>query len=240
MARHLSVIVILAIAGFVILSFMTSFGGKTEQIKQVLPVADIPKPPPADLASTALEVKPDTKVDDVKMEVKADAQEGTKPGTTKSDKSDKSDFAALPSDFLTGGAIAPKLENATLKAELGRSTWKFLHTMMARFPDQPSEDDSLALKTFVQLFARLYPCGDCARHFQKLLAQYPPQVSSRNAAAAWACFVHNQVNDRLKKPLFDCNDIGDFYDCGCGDDKKEATETIGELKLEKEGLTKGG
>lgn len=112
--------------------------------------------------------------------------------------------------------------------------------MMARFPDKPTEDDSLALKTFVQLFARLYPCGDCARHFQKLLAKYPPQVSSRNAAAGWACFMHNQVNERLKKPLFDCNKIGDFYDCGCGDEKKEETETIGELKLEKEGLTKGG
>jgi len=97
--------------------------------------------------------------------------------------------------------------------------------MMARFPEAPSADDSLALKTYVQLFARLYPCGDCAAHFQKLLAKYPPQVSSRNAAAGWACFVHNEVNTRLEKPLFDCGKIGDFYDCGCGDDKKKGPET---------------
>jgi len=96
--------------------------------------------------------------------------------------------------------------------------------MMARFPEAPSADDSLALKTYVQLFARLYPCGDCAAHFQKLLAKYPPQVSGRNAAAGWACFVHNEVNTRLQKPLFDCSKIGDFYDCGCGDDKKKGTE----------------
>lgn len=93
--------------------------------------------------------------------------------------------------------------------------------MMARFPEKPSADDSLALKTYIQLFARLYPCGDCASHFQQLLKKYPPQVSSRNAAAGWACFVHNQVNQRLKKPEFDCVKIGDFYDCGCGDDKKK-------------------
>lgn len=239
MARHLSVIVILAIAGFLVFSFMTSFGDKTGQIRQVLPVKGATERPPADAIPISLNVQPDTKANvgaDTKAEVKEDVKDVKVD--TKADL--KSDFAPLPADILAGGAIAPKLENATLKAELGRSTWKFLHTMMARFPDKPTEDDSLALKTFVQLFARLYPCGDCARHFQKLLAKYPPQVSSRNAAAGWACFMHNQVNERLKKPLFDCNKIGDFYDCGCGDEKKEETETIGELKLEKEGLTKGG
>lgn len=35
------------------------------------------------------------------------------------------------------------------------------------------------------------------------------------------CFVHNLVNERLGKEVFDCNKIGDFYDCGCGDDKKK-------------------
>ncbi|KAI0891116.1 ERV/ALR sulfhydryl oxidase domain-containing protein [Annulohypoxylon nitens] len=239
MARHLSVIVILAIAGFLVFSFMTSFGDKTGQIRQVLPVKGTTERPPADSIPISPNVQPDTKANvgaDTKAEVKEDVKDVKVD--TKADL--KSDFAPLPADILAGGAIAPKLENATLKAELGRSTWKFLHTMMARFPDKPTEDDSLALKTFVQLFARLYPCGDCARHFQKLLAKYPPQVSSRNAAAGWACFMHNQVNERLRKPLFDCNKIGDFYDCGCGDEKKEETETIGELKLEKEGLTKGG
>lgn len=90
--------------------------------------------------------------------------------------------------------------------------------MMARFPEKPTEDDSLALRTYIQLFARLYPCGDCASHFQQLLAKYPPQVGSRNSAAGWACFVHNQVNARLEKPQFDCTKIGDFYDCGCGEE----------------------
>ena len=93
-----------------------------------------------------------------------------------------------------------------------------MHTMMARFPEKPTHDDSLALQTYIKLFARLYPCGECAAHFQTLLAKYPPQTSSRNAAAGWACFVHNEVNTRLRKELFDCNKIGDFYDCGCADE----------------------
>lgn len=65
--------------------------------------------------------------------------------------------------------------------------------------------------------------GECATHFQKHLKQYPPQVSSRNAAAGWGCFIHNEVNSMLNKPEFDCNNIGDFYDCGC--EEEEAPET---------------
>ncbi len=105
--------------------------------------------------------------------------------------------------------------------------------MMARFPEEPSAGDSLALKTYIQLFARLYPCGDCASHFQKLLERYPPQTSGRNAAAGWACFVHNEVNKRLKKEQFDCNKIGDFYDCGCGEEGEKKGEKKGEKTGEK-------
>jgi FAD-linked sulfhydryl oxidase len=112
---------------------------------------------------------------------------------------------------------------------------------MAKFPDKPTEEDSSALKSYIYLFARLYPCGDCARHFQKILSKYPPQVASRSTAAAWACHVHNEVNKSLKKDLFDCTKIGDWYDCGCADDtsKSKAAQSKKDhftpLELEKEG-----
>ncbi len=123
------------------------------------------------------------------------------------------------------------------RAELGRAAWKVLHTTMARFPDTPTEDESTALQSYVLLFARLYPwypstlsssqiekrtnpispsSGECATHFRQILTDFPPQVSSRSTAAAWACHVHNEVNKSLRKELFDCSKIGDFYDCGCG------------------------
>ncbi|CAI4216104.1 unnamed protein product [Parascedosporium putredinis] len=123
------------------------------------------------------------------------------------------DVNGIPKGILSGESIAPKLENATLKAELGRASWKLFHTMMARFPEKPTPDDSLALKTYIHLFA-----------------------SSRNAAAGWACFMHNQVNERLHKPEFDCTKIGDFYDCGCGEEghAKEGGEGDGESGSEGE------
>ncbi|KAF2405403.1 FAD-dependent thiol oxidase [Trichodelitschia bisporula] len=122
---------------------------------------------------------------------------------------------------LSGHAIAPRLGNETIKAELGRAAWKVLHTTLARFPEKPTKDESEALRSYIHLFQRLYPCGECAEHFGEVLKQFPPQVDGRNVAAGWGCHVHNVVNKRLKKPQFDCSKIGDFYDCGCADDEKE-------------------
>ncbi|CAD6569890.1 MAG: hypothetical protein TREMPRED_005498 [Tremellales sp. Tagirdzhanova-0007] len=126
---------------------------------------------------------------------------------------------------LGGGVIMPKFENATAKAELGRAAWKVLHLMTLRFPDEPTSDDRTALRSYFYLFARLYPCGECAAEFQALLKEYPPQVrpnplftSSRKSASLWLCYVHNLINLRLGKEEFDCLTLDATYDCGCGDE----------------------
>ncbi|KAK6536106.1 hypothetical protein TWF281_000352 [Arthrobotrys megalospora] len=164
-----------------------------------------------------------------------------------------------------GEVIMPKLGNETIKQELGRASWKLLHTMLARFPEKPTMDEREALKSYLYLFGRLYPCGECATHFRLLLQKYPPQTSSRDAASQWGCVVHNAVNERLGKEIFDCGTIADKYHCGCAeeDEKKKKLEEEGEkegkaegsgkeelvkqkdneegeMKLVKEGLTRGG
>lgn len=48
--------------------------------------------------------------------------------------------------------------------------------MAARFPEKPAESEKDAFKSFIYLFSRLYPCGECAAHFQELLRKHPPQV----------------------------------------------------------------
>ncbi len=80
-------------------------------------------------------------------------------------------------------------------------------------------------------FTKHHPSGECARHFRQILARFPPQVSSRSTAAAWACHVHNEVNKSLKKPLFDCSKIGDFYDCGCAEDDDKPIQDPAEKPL---------
>ncbi|KNB08330.1 hypothetical protein FOXG_09255 [Fusarium oxysporum f. sp. lycopersici 4287] len=120
------------------------------------------------------------------------------------------DLGALPAGLLDGNSIAPKLENATLKAELGHATWKFLHTMMARFPDKPTKDDRMALETFMHKFARLCNLRPVYGAFPK--ASRPVSATDQQPQrSGWmAGFAHNIVNERVHKPLFDCENIGDF------------------------------
>lgn len=140
-----------------------------------------------------------------------------------------SSVSSLDEPGLT--AFMPKMTNETLKAELGNAAWKLFHTILARYPDKPTVDERSTLTQYIHLFAQVYPCGDCARHFQKLLQQSPPQTSSRKTAALWGCAMHNKVNDRLGKPEYDCSTVLEDYDCGCGDDEKEKDDTLGGATL---------
>lgn len=151
------------------------------------------------------------------------------------------------SDEFAETPFMPKMANETLKAQLGNAGWRLLHTILARYPDKPTTQEQATLKQYIHLFAKVYPCGDCARHFQKLLELHPPQVSSRKTAALWGCHVHNLVNQRLGKPDYDCTTILEDYDCGCGADEEEADETLNgetighlkEMKVENEGRQQG-
>jgi len=53
---------------------------------------------------------------------------------------------------------------------------------------------------FVQEFANVIPCPACAMHFRDLLEAYP--FENATDTFEWSVLVHNQVNDRLGKPIF--------------------------------------
>lgn len=53
------------------------------------------------------------------------------------------------------------------REELGRSTWNFLHTMAAYYPDNPSQEQQRDMSTFVKLFSKFFPCDDCASHLRE-------------------------------------------------------------------------
>jgi FAD-linked sulfhydryl oxidase len=118
----------------------------------------------------------------------------------------------------------PSMANETLKAELGNAAWRLFHTILARYPERPTPTQRNHLDSYIASFAQVYPCGDCARHFIKLLEKYPPQTGSRINAALWGCAIHNKVNERLGKPQYDCSTILEDYDCGCGADEQQDQE----------------
>ena len=121
--------------------------------------------------------------------------------------------------------IMPEMTDQTAKEKLGRASWSYFHTLLARYPENPTPEAQKKLREFLYLYAELYPCGECSYHFVKMLEKHPPQVSGRKAAAMWGCDIHNRVNEYLKKPIYDCSNILEDYDCGCGDaEEEEAAE----------------
>lgn len=164
-----------------------------------------------------------------------------RPGQEKSDAEAKSNEKKKILQDNSLGTIMPSMPEQDAKEALGRASWKYFHTLLARFPDEPTDQEKTKLRDFIYLYAELYPCGECSYHFVKMLKKNPPQVSSRTAAAMWGCNVHNIVNEYLKKPRYDCTTILEDYDCGCGDDDGKIKEglKLNKVTVEKEGKQGG-
>ncbi|KAI9589497.1 FAD-linked sulfhydryl oxidase ALR [Glossina fuscipes] len=97
------------------------------------------------------------------------------------------------------------------KNKLGRFTWGLLHTMAAFYTDNPTDSEKKDMKSFFDVFARVYPCEYCARDFQKDLRDNPVKVNSQKEFSIWLCNFHNRVNKKLGKPLFDCGKINERW-----------------------------
>ncbi|XP_062089579.1 FAD-linked sulfhydryl oxidase ERV1 [Humulus lupulus] len=93
------------------------------------------------------------------------------------------------------------------KEELGRATWTFLHTLAARYPDNPTRQQKKDVKELMAILTRMYPCKDCADHFKKVLSGNPVQAGSHTEFSLWLCQVHNVVNRSIDKPIFPCERV---------------------------------
>jgi mitochondrial FAD-linked sulfhydryl oxidase len=108
-----------------------------------------------------------------------------------------------------------KLSNQEIRARLGRSTWTLLHTMAATYPAFPTVKHKRDTLQFIYLLSSLFPCAECAGHFQKLLSENPPEVGTHDEFVQWLCKAHNIVNKRLGKPIMDCSKVNEVWSCGC-------------------------
>ncbi|KAJ1561532.1 hypothetical protein HK096_004352 [Nowakowskiella sp. JEL0078] len=100
---------------------------------------------------------------------------------------------------------------------LGRSTWNFLHTMAAYYPSSPSQTQQTQMQQFLSTFSQFYPCGYCASHLQNEMEKNKPRVENNKNLSLWMCEVHNEVNEKLGKPKFDCSKVFERWKDGFGD-----------------------
>lgn len=77
----------------------------------------------------------------------------------------------------------------------GPNLWGTLHLLCLAGTINPN---------FVQEFANVIPCPMCAGHFTELIAENPLPVTDDNLVLfKWSVHIHNLVNTRIGKPLFD-------------------------------------
>lgn len=135
-------------------------------------------------------------------------------------------FFGFPSAPRPAPAAPPPASAAAAagitREEIGRATWLFLHTLAAQYPERPTHRQRKDAAALMDVLTRMYPCGECARHFAAVVAANPPQVASRAQFSRWMCDVHNVVNRSLGKPSFNCDLVAARWaglDCdGDGDD----------------------
>jgi len=93
------------------------------------------------------------------------------------------------------------------RGELGSATWNFLHSVAAYYPTRPTEQHQEDARKLMHIVSRLYPCSDCAEDLRHDLVEEPPVVSSSVDFSQWLCRLHNRVNVKLGKPVFDCSRV---------------------------------
>jgi hypothetical protein len=97
---------------------------------------------------------------------------------TKVTETDVASSSSLKSEQEHNTTKANELECPLDRDELGRSTWNFLHTMAAYYPDKPSQEEELAAKNLIEALALLYPCKHCAGEFQVTIEESKPRFKA--------------------------------------------------------------
>jgi hypothetical protein len=97
------------------------------------------------------------------------------------------------------------------RAAWGPAKWEELHRWAMRVDLLGKPDPPYTL----EVFSHSLPCGDCTRHWLKLLEEMPPDFSSNDALFDWTVRAHNAVNRRLAKPEMSVDEARAKW-CECG------------------------
>lgn len=89
--------------------------------------------------------------------------------------------------------------------ELGNSGWNILHSSAAVYPYRPTRAQQTAMRNFIYSWSELYACEWCAYHMRDYVKQHPPMVSDKFAVTRYVCELHNEVNERIGKDVYDCD-----------------------------------
>jgi hypothetical protein len=95
----------------------------------------------------------------------------------------------------------------------GPHYWFFLHTVSFCYPIHPNTVTKKKYYDFIQNFPLFIPRDEISIEFSKLLNEYPvtPYLDSRMAFIRWVHFIHNKINEKLKKPKISLKKFYESY-----------------------------
>jgi len=93
----------------------------------------------------------------------------------------------------------------------GKHMWRSIHYICLGYPTNPTMDDKQRYSEHLTSLQYVLPCILCREHFADELKKFPLTdnvMRTRDSLLNWSILVHNSVNRRLGKPLYN---ISNFY-----------------------------
>jgi mitochondrial FAD-linked sulfhydryl oxidase len=102
----------------------------------------------------------------------------------------------------------PKKEKALITKEtVGKITWTYLHSTIENTEHCGKQITNENLINLITTVGDLFPCQECSEHFKEMMKteKLEENVKNRDNFNVWFCQIHNIVNKRLNKKIFDCS-----------------------------------
>ncbi len=82
----------------------------------------------------------------------------------------------------------------------GPSGWQFLHIITFIYPENPSFNDKVKIKDFMESMCFILPCKYCRLSFTKYIKTMPidDYLDSRAKMIEWLYKIHNKINRKLR------------------------------------------
>lgn len=94
-----------------------------------------------------------------------------------------------------------------MTAVWGPLGWMTLHSISTSYPEAPTIAEKQLVGSWLEMFRDTITCPHCREHFTEIHKNYkrlfPNFLDSRQNLSIFVFRVHNTVNRRLKKPIYD-------------------------------------
>lgn len=96
----------------------------------------------------------------------------------------------------------------------GEAYWKTSHYITFAYPEIPTYEDKVVVKSYFENLKYLLPCQNCRSHYSQYLQTNPLTetiLSSRYNLIKWLVDLHNSVNKRTGKKEYTIEQVISMY-----------------------------